>query len=129
MPFLGLAWSFVSGGGLFTLLGKILDFLKSPAGIVLIVACAAFGGHLQGKWQAERVCLQEKRESIAAAKDIDLGAASAAGANMTELLRQAREQVLAAQAQLAEQKRETDALPQAIRDARRPTDDDWRRLH
>lgn len=123
-----IALSFLTGGGLLTFAGKALDFLKSPLGIVFIIAAVGFGGHLEGKWSAEKVCRAEKQESISAAKEIDLGASTNADPGLQAALDQARAQLLTAQEQLRKQADETARLPEELRRARLPSNAEWQRL-
>jgi hypothetical protein len=55
--------------------GKALDFLKSPIGIIAIVALAYLGGSWQGRRAADARCEARAQASIEAAAEIDRKAA------------------------------------------------------
>jgi hypothetical protein len=79
--------------GLFALpalAGKVLDFLKSPIGIVVIVGLAYLIGYWRGDSAADAKCEARARASIEAARQIDAKAQAEADARM-------REQIAAAQ--------------------------------
>lgn len=125
MPFLlGL----FGGGKILDFAGKVLDFLRSPLGIVCIIAAVGFGGHLEGKWRAEGLCRLEKLDSVNRAREMDLGASTNADPGLQAALDEARAQLLTAQTQLRDQADESQRLPEELRRARLPSDSEWRRL-
>lgn len=139
---MGFLLSLFTGGKLVDLLRSIFDFLRSPVGIACIIAAAAVGGHLHGKWGAEAECRLLMDASRDNAERIDTRNDLRATSDMLrqrEALRLSQERELATQRQaeedIADAERKaaaragtTPAKPASCARDLRPTDAEWSRL-
>jgi hypothetical protein len=128
MPFLGLALSFLNPGKLLELAGKILDFLKSPIGIALMIGLAYFIGHWRGGNAAEEICQAEKRESAQQAARMDGDISSASFRGIQERARTLEEMNLALDRQNEEERFRASQLSQELQACRRLSDAEWERV-
>jgi hypothetical protein len=106
MPFLGI---FALLGRLVPSPAQILDFLKSPVGIVLMIGIAYFVGDYRGRHKAEAICQEQMRASVEAAKSIDTKA-------LEQQLANAREQQKAAEARAVAGDQRLKEFADAIKD-------------
>lgn len=90
------------------LAGRTLDFLKSPLGILLVVAGAYLVGYWRGDSAAGAKCEERAKASVEAARAIDQKAATEARAAMEQ-------QIRAAQEREAAQKQELETYAQILR--------------
>lgn len=88
--------------GLAGLFGKLIDFLKSPIGIILVVVGVYFLGHWRGEKEARVECAQEKAASREAARRIDERATGESRVAMADQLRAAEARAAAGEKAVAE---------------------------